>query len=176
MAGPIGTREVCSSSRRRGNAIPTEQAWQLFIQWVENVHNDGSHANQRDKVIDNKPARAVDGLADRDAIRGRAADLQPSARFRMQNPIPSFAFPRYVADGPLAADTIKCHLKPLGPHDYTVTFTAAEWARLESIFPRGVCDWSRRGVQQRPVVPRGSFGPSRHNLVFDITDRDDYLP
>jgi len=89
---------------------------------------------------------------------------------------PSFAFPRFIAGGPLAADIIKCHLKPLDPADYKVAFSSAEWARLASIFPGGVCDWSRRGVQQRSVVPWASFGPSPYNLVSISPDRTtDYL-
>jgi hypothetical protein len=30
-----------------------------------------------------------------------------------------------------------------------------------------VCDWSKPGVNQTPVVPWASFGPSPKNLVFD---------
>ncbi len=158
----------------RGNAIPTAQAWQLFIQWVENVRNDGSEANQRTKVIRDKPAGAVDGcwptstqfVAEPQTF-SRSPDSQCNTVY------PSFAFPRFIAGGPLAADIIKCHLEPLDPGDYKVAFSSAEWARLVSIFPAGVCDWSRRGVQQRPVVPWASFGPSPYNLVFDITRPDD---
>ena len=158
----------------RGNAIPTEQAWQLFIQWVESVRNDGSERSQRTKVINDKPAGAVDGcwptstqfVAEPQTF-GRLPDSQCNTVY------PSFANPRFVAQGPLAADIIKCHLKPLDPGDYTVALSSAQWARLGSIFPSGVCDWSRRGVQQRPVQPWASFGPSPHNLVFDIQAQDD---
>jgi Tannase-like family of unknown function (DUF6351) len=44
-----------------------------------------------------------------------------------------------------------------------------ELMRLHSIFPDGVCDWSKRGVNQTGVVPWASFGPSPDNLVFDVT-------
>ena len=59
--------------------------------------------------------------------------------------------PRIVAGGPLAGDILKCRLKPARAEDYDVAFSAAEWARLMAIFPDGVCDWSRRGVQQRAL-------------------------
>jgi len=158
----------------RGNAIPTEQAWQLFIQWVENVNHDRSETSRRTKVINNRPAGAVDGcwttstqFVAEPQIFGRSPDTQCNVVY------PSFAFPRFVAGGPLAADIIKCHLKPLDPGDYKVAFSPAQWARLASIFPGGVCDWSQRGVQQRPVVPWASFGPSPYNLVFDIEAQED---
>ena len=48
-------------------------------------------------------------------------------------------------------------------------FTPAEWARLRRIFVAGVCDWSKAGVAQTPVVPWASFGPAPENLVFDVT-------
>jgi uncharacterized tannase-like protein DUF6351 len=51
-----------------------------------------------------------------------------------------------------------------------VSFTGAELERLKRIFPHGVCDWSKPGVGQTEVVEWGSFGPSRENLVFDVTD------
>ena len=47
--------------------------------------------------------------------------------------------------------------------------TATELARLNTIFPNGVCDFSKPGVNQTSVVPNGSFGPSVVNLVFDVT-------
>jgi hypothetical protein len=84
---------------------------------------------------------------------------------------PSYAFPRYVAGGPLQANIIKCRLKRIDLDDYQVSFTGEELARLRSIFPDGVCDWSRRGVAQTGVVPWASFGPSPDNLVFDVTGR-----
>ena len=34
--------------------------------------------------------------------------------------------------------------------DYKVAFTATELAQLNSIFPDGVCDWSKPGVNQSP--------------------------
>jgi hypothetical protein len=47
--------------------------------------------------------------------------------------------------------------------------TTAEMARLQAIFPSGVCDWSQAGVGQTMTVPYASFGPSQSNLVFDVT-------
>jgi hypothetical protein len=76
---------------------------------------------------------------------------------------------RYVAGGPLAANIMKCDLKPVSREDYGVAFTDAEWTRLQEVFPDGVCDWSEPG-SYTGVVANGSFGPSPVNLVYDITD------
>ena len=64
--------------------------------------------------------------------------------------LPKHASPRQVAGGPLVENILKCRLKPLNPVDYaSVTFTSAQWARLQAAFADGVCDWSERGVGQR---------------------------
>jgi hypothetical protein len=79
---------------------------------------------------------------------------------RCERLYPSASFPREVAGAGVAADVVKCRLKPVDPSDYRVTFTAAQRARLRAIFPSGVCHWSRPGVGQQP--PDGawlSFGP-----------------
>jgi Tannase-like family of unknown function (DUF6351) len=52
---------------------------------------------------------------------------------------PSWTFPRHIAGGPVAANIMKCSLKPIRESDYKVAFSPAEMARLRSIFPQGVC-------------------------------------
>jgi len=59
-------------------------------------------------------------------------------------------------------------LKPVDAKDYQVAFTPAETTRLKALFAGGVCDWSKPGVNQVPVVTWASFGPSPKNLVFEI--------
>jgi len=64
--------------------------------------------------------------------------------------LPKHASPRQVAGGPLVENILKCRLEPLNPVDYApVTFTSAQWTRLQTAFADGVCDWSERGVGQR---------------------------
>jgi hypothetical protein len=81
---------------------------------------------------------------------------------------PVYSNPRREAGGPLAADVIKCQLKPIDAKDYKAALTPAEMTRLKNLFPGGVCDWSKPGVNQVPVVTWASFGPSPKNLVFSI--------
>jgi hypothetical protein len=65
---------------------------------------------------------------------------------------PANSFPRGVAGSSLAADIIKCQLKPVAASDYKVMFTPDELTRLKQIFPTGVCDWSKPGVEQQPMT------------------------
>ena len=153
----------------RGNPVPFETAWSSFIDWVVAYTGDPSSRSQRERVIHNRPATLVDGcwsdattfIPERQTLSS-APDSQCNALF------PSWTFPRRVAGGPVAANIMKCTLKPISKSDYQVKFTALERKHLAAIFPTGVCDWSERG-NHRGVVPNGSFGPSPVNLVFDIS-------
>jgi hypothetical protein len=158
----------------RGNPVPQAQSWHTFIQWVEAVSADTSDRSAREKVIRNKPALAVDGCwsSPTNFIAERQTFSSDPSSSRCNGLFPSYAFPRHVAGGPLAANNLKCRLKPIDPSDYRVSFTTSELDRLHRLFPSGVCDWSRRGVGFRGVVPNASFGPSDVNLVFDIANAD----
>jgi hypothetical protein len=68
---------------------------------------------------------------------------------------PVAANPRLVAGADLSMTTAKCRLTPLDFRDYRVQFSASEKALLRKAFPKGVCDWSARGVGERP--PRGAW-------------------
>jgi Tannase-like family of unknown function (DUF6351) len=155
----------------RGN-VPYPEAWKMFIAWVEAIAADQSRGGVHQKIVRNKPANARDGCwasAAQFIAEPQTFSSQPDS---MCNTLfASYAFPRYVAGGPLAADNLKCRLQPVARRDYGVSFTGAELARLKRIFPLGVCDWSKAGVEQTEVVPWASFGPAPENLVFDVTDR-----
>lgn len=61
--------------------------------------------------------------------------------------------PELVAGAPIALDIIKCQLKPIDVSDYAVAFSSEQWSQLNAIFPDGVCDWSKPGVEQVKSVP-----------------------
>lgn len=74
---------------------------------------------------------------------------------------------RAAAGAPYASDVLKCQLKPLRRSDFgSVQFSDPEWRELEQVFPRGVCDWSKPGVDQQATVPWQTYmqGPGGHAL------------
>jgi len=119
-------------------------------EWQKNIAADTSGGSYLAKVIRNKPASLKSQCWD-------AAGVVRDHPFNLDDPgvcntlFPVHADPRIVAGGPRSGDILKCQLKPVRTTDYKVAFSASEWARLEAIFPRGVCDWSRRGVGQREL-------------------------
>jgi hypothetical protein len=154
----------------RGDPAPFDKAWSTFIAWVEAVGADSSSLSTREKVIRDKPAAAVDGCwkSPTDFV-AEPQSLSREPTTACNGLFPSYGNPRLGAGGPLAANVLKCQLKPIDPKDYAVALTAAEFGRLRHVFPRGVCDWTKPGVGQTAVAPWASFGPAPENLVFDIT-------
>jgi uncharacterized tannase-like protein DUF6351 len=145
-------------------AAVSTNSWTKFIQW--------SGLSQREKVIRDRPVDLVDGCWTYSTNPQFIAEPQTWSRLpdsQCNTLWPSYSNPLKEADGPLAANTLKCKLKPIDLKDYAVSFTRDELAQLQTIFPDGVCDWSKSGVGFRAAVPWSSFGPSPVNQQFDVT-------
>src|SRR5262245_11999668 len=143
----------------------------LLEKWIVAYKADTSTDPQRVKVLRAKPKDAVDGCFDKSTPPQFVADSLPftsQSVSKCSELYPVYSNPRREAGGPLAANVIKCQLKPIDTKDYKVTFTPAEMTRLKGIFSTGVCDWSKPGVNQVPVITWASFGPSPKNLVFSL--------
>ncbi len=145
----------------RGDPVPFGPAWDAFVGWMAAYTSDPRPGSQRERVIRNKPTEAVDGCwSDDSTFIAEPQTLRREWTTECNRLFPSWTFPRHVAGGPLAANVLKCALKPLSRAAYTVEFSDAQWQRLQSTFSSGVCDWSQAGVGQVGVTVDGSFGPS----------------
>ncbi len=79
------------------------------------------------------------------------------------------ASPRQIAGGPLAEDILKCQLKKLDPADYApAVLTSAQIARLQAVFPAGVCDFSKPGVGQQPAVSPLDFSAGPEGVELGL--------
>ncbi|MEA2389899.1 MAG: hypothetical protein QOK31_8 [Solirubrobacteraceae bacterium] len=76
--------------------------------------------------------------------------------------------PRMVAGESVRTDVNKCRLKPLRRSDYTGPLppTDADWSQLRSAFPGGVCDWTKRGVDQRNTIPWRTYQGRSGRVVY----------
>jgi hypothetical protein len=159
--------------------VQAERAWEVFVKWVAATKADRSSASAHDKAVRNKPAEAVDGCwvasSPGNAVEFVAERQVFSSKpdSRCNSVYPSSPFTRQVAGGPLDASVLKCQLKPIDPHDYSRQLSPLELQRLRAVFPSGVCDWSRPGVNQVRVVPWASFGPAPEGLVFKLNPPPD---
>lgn len=123
--------------------------------WLANIAEDGAAGTQRDKVIRNKPESLQEGCLTRDSNPVKIVEPQSRTAGQCAALYPAPASPRFVAGAGIASDVIKCQLKPVTMSDYTVLFDPAQQVRLNAIFPTGVCDWSKPGVEQQGL--RGTW-------------------
>ena len=120
----------------------------LRTQWLDAITGDPAPLTA-DKVVRLKPADATDSCWDvNDSTRHKEMATYNGAG--VCNALyPKTPAPRMVAGGPLTDDVIKCQLKPVNVADYgPAVLTEIEKTRLGSIFPSGVCDYSKSGVGQ----------------------------
>ncbi len=120
----------------------------LASRWLDALATDPQPLSLR-KVIADKPADAVDTCwtASGDKIV-EPASLDPAARCNQLFPLHSE--PRMVAGEGLTNDVMKCQLSRPRRSDYPAQMTPAQFARLATIFPAGVCDYSAPSVGFTP--------------------------
>jgi hypothetical protein len=132
--------------------------------WLSAVAGDASSDSRAVKVVRDKPADLVDLCIDKGGKR--ITEVQHYQSGACHELYPSHASPYLVAGMPLASNVLKCQLKPVTASDYRVPMSRAETERLRAIFPDGVCDYSKPGVEQRPLAGTWlSFGPSPQNRI-----------
>ena len=130
-----------------GDAAFTAKALTEMDKWLAAIEADTSSTPYAEKVAKNKPASTHDLCTN-----GNGTEIPNAAACAELNPY--YAEPRMVAGEPFTGDTVKCQFKPLDRANYTqaVAFTDADWTRLQKIFPTGVCDYSKPGVEQQPTT------------------------
>jgi hypothetical protein len=146
---------LLEDNRFRGNSSSPvyQDALRQMDRWLTALAADTSGAPAAEKIRRAKPAELVDACWTRGATPEKIAEkMTRDAGSRCEQLYPSASYPREVAGAPIAADVVKCQLTPIEPSDYTVSFAPAELARLRRIFPSGVCDWSRPGVEQQKLT------------------------
>ena len=149
-----------------GSQAPTELLIEQMGRWLAAIASDKSNRPMDKKVVKNKAADVVDAC-----WSGGEKIVEPQTAFgesQCNTLFPVGLSAAMVAGAPLSHDIIKCQLKPVDMSDYAAPFTSEQEAQLHAIFPDGVCDWSKPGVEQVKSVPSASFGPSPANLLFDV--------
>ncbi len=139
------------------------QAIEQMDRWILAVQADSSGDDPHDVVVANKPADLVDACWTPGRFASPAdlekkkivEEIRPDSG-RCHELYPTHTSPRIVAGGPLASDVITCRLTDPRRADYP-GITRAQWRRLTSVFPKGVCDYGRRGVGERSMAGTWAF-------------------
>jgi hypothetical protein len=153
--GYTDNQVMLTDDRRWGDSLKApvlRQGLAQMDQWLTKIADDTSNDSKLVKLRRAKPADFVDACWTRDEHPQRIVERQMPNSGKCNELYPANSFPRGVAGSPLAADVVKCQLKSIAASDYKVTFTPDELARLKQIFPTGVCDWSKPGVEQQPMT------------------------
>lgn len=125
-------------------------------EWLTSIGADAAAGTPRQKVVRNKPAALLEGCVPRGQPYSPASfiaeTMSPTAG-TCAAAYPVGPGTRAAAGEPPAADIVKCRLKSvataIADGDYgTTVLGPGQLARLEAIFPDGVCDWAQPGVGQ----------------------------
>ncbi|TCC31603.1 hypothetical protein E0H50_21330 [Kribbella sindirgiensis] len=117
--------------------------------WLTVLTADTTSRPRIDKIVAARPSELVEGCRTPTGFVAQALNRDPASR--CEKLFPSASFPREVAGAGVAADVIKCKLREPVRSEYP-GFTDADWQRLLTIYPGGVCDWSKPGVDQQPLA------------------------
>jgi hypothetical protein len=145
------------------------EALRQMDRWLLNLAKDTSSDPAATKVVRAKPEDLEDLCVAPNGKRILETQLYQGGACNLYFPSHASAF--LVAGMPVANNIVVCEKKPVDPADYLVRFTDAELERLRRIFPDGVCDYSKPGVGQRPLLGTWlSFGPAGHVTARSTQD------
>ena len=86
--------------------------------------------------------------------------------------VPIYGTPRTVAGDAITTDTNKCQLKPLNrSDDYgPIPLADDQWAALQQVFPGGVCDYSKPGVDQQGTIAWQTYQDAKGKVHMAYND------
>ena len=147
------------------------EAFTEMDRWLAAVEKDRASGSLAAKIVRDRPADLTDRCANVPGLEllpapGGGTACQTSAAQTAQTRLST---PRQEAGDDVANDRVACRLRPLARADYAflpLPFNDAQWARLQSVFDRGVCDWSRPGRGQGPAETWLTYGTAPGNVVY----------
>jgi hypothetical protein len=134
--------------------------------WLEAVDKDRSLRTLAEKVAADRPADLKDRCSNIDGVEqvvvpgvGRVCELDAVQT--------KYGTPAMVAGEGIETDVNKCQLRPLRRSDYyPISFTDEQWTELEKAFPTGVCDYTKKGVDQQGTVPWQTYQKADGSVVY----------
>ena len=120
--------------------------------WLAAAEQDTRDIPYAQKLTENRPEDVTDRCT---SGGGEGSEVPSEVCDEIVQP---YSTARIEAGMPYTDDVAKCQLKPLLESDYyPIRFTAEEWAALQEVFPTGVCDYSKPGVEQQDTIPWATF-------------------
>ena len=150
QSGDAGNQVIWFTDARPAVAFDqTPMAFEVMDEWVGNIKEHPERS-----VAENRPAAAVDSCFDTTGqLIASGSDvwagvLDDDAAGACTQRFPIYSTSRRVAGGPFRGGVFKCQLQPVADAIAADVYgawepNAPEQARLEQIFPSGVCDFSK---------------------------------
>jgi hypothetical protein len=142
-----------------GDGQCLEQSLIAMDRWLGVVENDTSARSLPAKLTADKPADLTDKCFDGEGNMVSNGQCPPGV-------VPVYGTPRTVAGDAITTDANKCQLRPLRRSDYPITLTDPQFAQLQAIFPTGVCDFSKPGVDQQPTIPWLTYQDAAGHVIY----------
>ena len=138
-----------------------QEALAQMDRWLLNLGANTSGAPRSARVVAAKP----DDLGDLCIVPHSGGQRIPETQLYQagmcDRHFPSHGSVYLAAGMPVSNDIVICEKKPVDPTDYVRPFTPEELGALGRIFPDGVCDYSKPGIEQQPLMDTWlSFGPA----------------
>jgi hypothetical protein len=162
--GQLGNHVIWYDGRTQWDHNFVSEAFLAMDKWLTAIERDRSSAPLAAKIVRDRPK----DLQDRCTVNGSVRTL-PGVGDLCSSPAFStlYSTPRSVAGEDIANDTQKCALKPLLAQDYyPIQFDDAQWATLRSVFPTGVCDWTKPGPGQVGATPWLTYQDDKGKVVY----------
>jgi hypothetical protein len=136
-------------------------AFLALDRWLTAVEKDKAKGTPAQKIARDKPKDLTDRCYDGSGHK-LSNGLCPAGVVNVEGT------PRTVAGDAITTDANKCQLKPLNRSDNygPVPFTDQQWAQVQTIFPDGVCDFSKPGVAQRGTVPWMTYQDAQGKVIY----------
>lgn len=142
------------------------QAFRMLDDWMAAVEGDLSGLSQEEKVLNGRPAEAIDACFP--TPETQVTDPATCALLAGQ----SGSNPRVAAGAPLSADAVQCVLRPPQRQDYAglpVALSDPQWERLQAIFADGVCDYAQPGeLASAPLGPYQRYSGNGGGTVLGV--------
>jgi hypothetical protein len=115
-----------------------DQAIVAMDEWLGNVEQDDRDVPLSRKILEDKPKTLADRCTDGNGNEQPASVCDATVQ--------AYSDPQIEGGMPYTDDNLRCTLKPLVRTDYgPVVFSDEQWAEMEKLFPRGVCDFTKPG-------------------------------
>ena len=145
----------------KGDAQCEQTSFAAMDRWLTAIEKDKGSGSLAKKVARDKPGDIGDRCYDGNG--NKVSDgLCPDAV------VPVYGTPRTVAGDAISTDTNKCQLKPLNrSDDYgALPFTDDQWAQVQKLYPSGVCDFTKKGVDQQGAIPWMTYQDAKGKVIY----------